>query len=136
MHKTYSVLISFGMIVLLSGIVSCSATRPTAEWRDEKYTGSAFNSILIIGISDEAIVRRMFEDTFVAELRKRNVEAVSGARLMPIDEKISRESVESAIEGKNINACIGYSSGGRGAKAGISCSGIPSRHSATLRRLL
>jgi hypothetical protein len=86
-------------------VLSACATRPIAEWQDESFSGPIDN-ILIIGASDQQTNRRLFEDTFVRELAARNVKAISSYRLMPIDQAVSRETVEAAIEGKTVDLVL------------------------------
>jgi hypothetical protein len=85
--------------------ISNCATGPIAEWQDESFSGPIDN-ILVIGASDQQTNRRLFEDTFVGELAARNVKAISSYRLMPIDQVVSRESVEAAIEGQKVDLVL------------------------------
>ena len=86
-------------------LLSACATRPTAEWQDSNYTGPIRN-VLIIGVSDRETSRRIFEETFVSELDTLNVAATASATLMAADEKISKETVQAAIEGKSIDTVL------------------------------
>lgn len=92
-------------IAITALVLSACATRPIAEWQDESFSGP-INNLLIIGASDQQTNRRLFEDTFVKELAARKVKAISSYRLMPIDQAVSRESVEAAIEGKTVDLVL------------------------------
>ena len=93
-----------GSVLLVAALAACTTTKKVAEWRDEGYTGGAFDNILVIGIAKENSVRRMFESDVVAELKARNVTAIPSFSIMPSVQKISKESVKAAIAGKNVDA--------------------------------
>jgi hypothetical protein len=92
-------------IAITALVLSACATRPIAEWQDDSFSGPIDN-ILIIGASDQQTNRRMFEDTFVKELAARKVKAISSYKLMPIDQVVSRETVEAAIEGQSVDLVL------------------------------
>jgi hypothetical protein len=92
-------------IALIALVISACATRPIAEWQDESFSGP-INNLLIIGVSDQETSRRLFEDTFVKELAAHKVKAISSYRLMPIDQVVSRETVEAAIEGQTVDLVL------------------------------
>lgn len=95
---------SLAAIAAVSMLCAC-ATRPTAEWQDDSYSGP-IRDVLIIGVSEQQTNRRIFEDTFVNELRERNVVATASATVLEADEKISKETVETAIAGKSIDTVL------------------------------
>jgi len=92
-------------IAALLVLASCTATRTTAQWRDQN-VDRRYARILVIGVSEQVILRRSFEDKLVAELQQRGVEATSSASMMPLDQKISRETVKAAIEGKGFDGVL------------------------------
>ncbi|MDH3737815.1 MAG: hypothetical protein OER92_01385 [Alphaproteobacteria bacterium] len=92
-------------IAALLVLASCAATRTTAQWRDQS-VDKRYAKILVIGVSEKLILRRSFEDKLVAELQQRGVNAMSGARIMPAEDKISRETVKAAIEGKGFDGVL------------------------------
>ncbi len=93
-------------IATASLVTACATTQPIAQWQDSSYTGGPVDNILIIGVSDKETNRRIFEDSFVRELKARNVTAVASAGIMPVDQKISRETIEAAIKGRKIDAVL------------------------------
>ena len=86
-------------------IIAACATSPIAEWQDDSFSGPIDN-ILIIGASDQATTRRLFEDSFVKELAAIKVKAVPSYKVMSIDQIVSRETVEAAIEGQAIDSVL------------------------------
>jgi hypothetical protein len=85
--------------------VTACATGPIAEWRDPEFSGPV-DSILIIGASDQSTARRLFEDTFVRELRAQEVDARSSYNELTIDQILSREALESAIENQPVDVVL------------------------------
>lgn len=92
-------------IAITALVLSTCASRPIAQWQDDSFSGPIDN-ILIIGASDQQTNRRLFEDTFVRELTARKVKAISSYRLMPIDQAVSRESIEAAIKGQTVDLVL------------------------------
>ena len=92
-------------IALTAVVISACATKPIVEWQDESFSGP-INNLLIIGVSDQETSRRLFEDTFVKELAAFKVKAISSYRLMPIDQDVSRETIEAAAKGQTVDLVL------------------------------
>ncbi len=90
--------------ITLALLCAC-ATRPVVEWQDETYRGP-IRDVLIIGVSERAAMRQLFEQTFVDQLAERGVAATASMALLGTDEKISRETVKAAIAGKSIDTVL------------------------------
>lgn len=91
--------------VLTTMVVSSCATNPTAEWQDDRFSGPVDN-ILIIGASEQPTLRHLFEDTFVAQLAANQVNAISSYKIMSVDQILTRENVEAAIAGQDMDAVL------------------------------
>ena len=87
-------------------ITSCSNTKLTSVWMDKEKSGTSFNDILVIGISDKELNRRLFEETFTTELNAAGVKSEVSYKILPQGSKINRDTVSAAIKGKNIDAVI------------------------------
>jgi hypothetical protein len=96
---------SLAIVAVASLLLNACANRPVSEWQDEGYTGP-IRDVLIIGVSEQQTTRQIFEKTFVSELAKRDVAATASTTLMAADDKISKETVEAAIEGKSIDTVL------------------------------
>ncbi len=94
---------SLGLALMLA---ACATTTAVLEWQDETYTGGRFHNVLIIGISKNHLTRRVFEDSFVKELRLQNVNAVSSATVMPGDIKFSPQTINAAIARKDFDGVL------------------------------
>ncbi len=93
-------------LAALSMLAACALTEKTSEWRDPAYSGGKIDHILVIGVSPQVTVRRLFETTLVERLKQRNINAVPSYDFMAVDEKVSEESVKNAIEGKGFDAVL------------------------------
>lgn len=77
--------------------VGCASTTLTSVWRDPSYSGGPFRTVLVMGISKEAGIRRIFEDEFSAKLRSVGVTAIPGYTLIPADGEAARVELDAAI---------------------------------------
>ena len=68
-------------VFVMTALLAACAVKPLAEWRDSSFSGTVDN-ILIIGVADEPVVRRQFEDTFVKELAALGVSAKSSYQVL------------------------------------------------------
>ena len=75
----------------------CASTQLTNVWRDPSYTGGPLKNILVMGVSQEAGVRRIFEDEFAAKLNSVGVHAVASYLLIPQDGPADRATLDAAI---------------------------------------
>jgi hypothetical protein len=87
-------------------LAACTSTRLTESWINKDIKDYPYRDFLIIGIADDDLNRRLFEDNFVDALKKRGIEAEPSYRLLPDSAVINRDSVAEAIKGKNIDAVL------------------------------
>jgi hypothetical protein len=95
--KTNPLTLILAALVSLS-IISCRSTTLTATWADQSYQQRPIHSVLVIGISQDQAARRQFEDTFVAQLEKQNVEAVAGYTQISSPEKLDQQAIDKAVQ--------------------------------------
>jgi hypothetical protein len=81
--------------VLLGG--GCASTTLTNVWRDPSYSGAAFGNVLVMGVSEETGVRRIFEDEFAAKLRSVGVVALPSYTFIPQDGPADRATLDAAV---------------------------------------
>jgi len=75
----------------------CASTQLTNVWRDPSYRGDALKTILVMGVSQETGLRRIFEDEFAAKLTSVGVHAVASYLLIPQDGPADRATLDAAI---------------------------------------
>lgn len=60
----------------------CATTSLTSSWKDPAYSGQP-RKVLVIGVSRKPVIKRMFEDEYVRQLKERRMPAVAGYTVMP-----------------------------------------------------
>ncbi len=83
--------------LLLAG-TGCASTTLTSVWRDPSYAGGPLRTMLVMGISEETGIRRIFEDEFSARLKSVGVVAIPSYTLIPRDGPAERAVIDAAIE--------------------------------------
>lgn len=91
-------------------LLSCSgSTEITQSWRNPDIEPVAFNNVLVIGMSDDAIARGNVEQAVVKELRGAGVAAQMGMEVFPpmlFKEKMDREKAKVRIAGAGADAVL------------------------------
>jgi len=96
---------SFLLLMSLILLGACASSRPVVEWQDEAYEGQLDN-ILVIAVVEENSLRRTVEDAYVEKFTELSISAAPGYTLLSSTADLSRETVEVAIEGKDIDAVL------------------------------
>lgn len=86
-------------------ITSCSATSVTRSWVEPGLEKS-YSHPMIIGRSDSQQTRRIYEQYFVDELKKRNITAIPSYTLINSKQKLDRDTVLAAIHGTDIDSVL------------------------------
>jgi hypothetical protein len=84
-----------GAIALI--LSACASTTLTNSWRDPSYTGPSLKKIMVMGVSTQPSVRRVFEDEFVSELKAAGVGAVASYTVIPQDGKADEATLQQAV---------------------------------------
>ncbi|MGH7931143.1 MAG: hypothetical protein ACREQV_25500 [Candidatus Binatia bacterium] len=100
-------------ILVISGLMAgpmitgCSATNPiVSEWRNPAYVAPSFKSVMVGGLSEQASIRRSFEDEFLAQLREAGVEAIPSYRYIAEEEKSDDTKLKQAARTAGADALI------------------------------
>ena len=86
-------------------VASCANTRLKETWMLEDHK-KTYHQPMIIGISDSQQTRRIYENHFVSELKKKNIDAVASYTLINSKQIINRDTVVAAIQGTEIDAVL------------------------------
>ncbi len=78
---------AFIVLLFLSG---CASTRIIADWKDATYKGAPLPSIIVVGISEQELTRKLFEDEFVRQLKERGVNAFQSYYDFPEPQDLKR----------------------------------------------
>jgi hypothetical protein len=92
-----------GMMLIVSG---CASLTVDSTWRDPTYQGPPFVNVLVVGSTDDAENRRIFEDSIVSELKNRGVNAVASHTLIPRERDITRDKVVEAVKASGSDSVL------------------------------
>lgn len=97
--RSYQLLVRTAACFLLFLLVSsCATTTLTTSWHDTAFTAqSPIDDVLVIGITNEETVRRLYEDGFVAKFSDAGLHAYPSYTLNIPDIKPTRKAVAAAV---------------------------------------
>lgn len=89
-------ILAVSALIFLGG---CGTTKLTATWYDESFKQrGTLQDILVIALTEEETVRRLYEDGFVAKLGDKDVAAVQSYTLTDPQIEPTRQEIEEAVE--------------------------------------
>ena len=97
MRILFKVFIPLIPIVLLL-LSSCAPTKFVSVFKEDAYEGGNIKSVLVVGVTENQINRRLFEDTFTAQFKKKGVDAVASYTVIPTFNGLNKETVLSEAE--------------------------------------
>ena len=74
---------SIFIFILTMLLTSCASSNLTSSWVDRNYSNVPIKSSLVVAMSDNLRVRRIFEDDMVKELQNKGVNAISSSQICP-----------------------------------------------------
>lgn len=94
-------------ILVLTACVTTSAPRTivTGAWKDDHYNNK-LSTFLIISLSDNHAIRTEFENALAVSLGMKGLRAEASSDLMPMEQKINRETVKAVMAGKGFDAVL------------------------------
>ena len=97
----YVCLVIFALFVF----TSCATTTLTAVWRGESYAGPV-KKMAVMGVSRKPVIRNLFEDECVRELRARGTDAVASYTVLSFEQLANREAVQTKIREMGADAVL------------------------------
>jgi hypothetical protein len=86
---------------------SCGTSKLVATWHDEAFAGRQIvQDVLIIAVTKDETIRRLYEDEFVEVLSKNGVRAVASYTLSRPDIKPTEEDVDAAVKEAGAQAVL------------------------------
>ncbi len=95
MKKTALVLAA---LVLLTGLIGCASTSLVSSDKIAGIPVRHYQKLLIVGLSESAADRQVFEEIFADVFRKQNIKAVSSYTIDDLQAKASREAFTRSLE--------------------------------------
>lgn len=78
-------------------LAACSTTTTTAVWKDPQLGERRFTSILVMGVAEDQLARRKYEDALTAALAARGVRAAASYAVIAGSGKLSKEQIDAAV---------------------------------------
>jgi hypothetical protein len=99
---------SGAFLILLAIMCGCAGTTTSLKhvWMDQGIRQEPIKKIMIIGIHESSMIRRVFEEQIAASFESRGVTAISSLELIPPNKEIDRDLIKSAIEGSDVDAVL------------------------------
>jgi hypothetical protein len=94
------------VVVLAAGLlVSCASTKFTGTWKNEDYTAGPIRSIMVVGVAQNDVNRKIFESTVAQDFEANGVRAVQSANALD-GQEITKESVIEAAKKQNLQMVL------------------------------
>lgn len=107
MQHMYKQMLYVTLIFTLLSLSSCSSTKLVKSWSDTGYSGKPLEKILVLGVMEKDLHRRMYEDAFVQYVKKSGLSAVAGYTLMPdLKEYEEKDEVRKAVAQSGADAVL------------------------------
>lgn len=89
----------FLFVVLVMGLCqACAKSKLTSSWTNDSYEGPIKGTILVIGVFKEPVAHKIFEESFVAELRKAGRKALPSYKYGLGTTQPSKEELQQAVK--------------------------------------
>jgi len=103
-----SLSVVLGLAVLVGLMLPACSTGPKLVnmWYDNGYQGQRLQKFVIVGVTNQEGRRRLFEDTFVATMQKRGIEAVPSYQLIESVGKLDQDQIMQMVEGAGADGVL------------------------------
>ncbi|MDX1775244.1 MAG: hypothetical protein R3297_01545 [Desulfobulbales bacterium] len=87
-------------IVLLTVcyLLGCSQIRVTSVWVDPEFKGDGIDNVIVVGVSKDGGMRRIFEDEFISLFKQRGVNAYASYRYVSDDKLKDEKNLDRAVK--------------------------------------
>lgn len=85
---------------------NASKTTIAGSWTSPQLAGTIFENIFVIAVGTNDDYRRLYEDSFVAALESKGVQAVPSYDVLPQSEELTEQQIRSAIESDDFDAVV------------------------------
>jgi hypothetical protein len=82
-------------LTLAAALCACSPkTKLLESWAAPGFQRESVKKILVLGVAPDSALRRLFEETFAADLQKRGYEAIPGYRWVADPAKLDKDALQ------------------------------------------
>lgn len=79
-------------------LAACATTTIRSAWFDTSYKGGPMKRIVVVGVGGQVADRRVFEDSFAAQLRAAGVDGIPGYTVAPDEVRMDDAAFAAAVE--------------------------------------
>ncbi|MBL8539891.1 MAG: hypothetical protein JNK68_05915 [Betaproteobacteria bacterium] len=79
-------------------LAACASTTIRSAWFDTSYTGGPMKRIVVVGVGGQVADRRVFEDSFAAQLQAAGVEGIPGYTVASDETRMNDAAFAAAVE--------------------------------------
>jgi len=101
-----SLLLSFTLLSSVACEKNESKTTVAGSWRSPELADARFEKFFVIGAGSNDDYRRLYEDSLVAALERKGVEARASHDVLPQSEELTEEQIRSAMGAGDFDAII------------------------------
>jgi hypothetical protein len=96
------------VVLTASSVVYSRSVKLVMSWKNPKYSGQHFRRILVIGMSENPVVRTDFEDALSEKITRDGFEAIPGNTILlrPDSPNVNTDYLEGQIQDHKIDAVI------------------------------
>ena len=85
---------------------SCVTTTVTKYWAAPGYSKTSVKKVLVLGISGNQLLRRIYEDSFAVALEKLGYQAVSGYLWAPDATSLDKDAIIARMKAENVTNVV------------------------------
>ena len=103
-----SLSVVLGLAVLVGLLLPACSSGPKLVnmWYDSEYPGPRLQKFVVVGVTNQEGRRRHFEDTFVATMQKRGIEAVPSYQLIDSLGKLDQDQIIQLVKGADADGVL------------------------------
>jgi len=85
---------------------ACSTTKMLQTWTAPGFSKTTVKKILVLGVTPNPLLRRLYEDSFAVELEKLGYQAVSGYLWAPDATSLDKDAIIARMKAENVTNVI------------------------------
>jgi len=83
-------------------VAACASTKMVNSWTSPGFSKQTVKKVLVLGISPNVLLRRLYEDSFAVELEKLGYKAVSGYLWAPDATNLDKDAIIARMKAENV----------------------------------
>lgn len=87
-------------------VAACSSTKMVHSWTAPGFSKQTVKNVLVLGVSPNPLLRRLYEDAFAVQLEKLGYQAVSGYLWAPDATNLDKDAIIARIKAENVTNVI------------------------------